>query len=161
MNHDLKPSAKPSGEVKETSRYKINPADGKLDAKSQREDQGWIKMDVRWAVSDATFNSEFTVIGRTVLLPGIGAKHDIHRHPNAEEWEYCIYGVGIKHIGDESFYLRPGELAFHPRNIYHGLENASATEPLITLWGYCGVSSLEKAGYATPGDDAKIAAHNH
>jgi hypothetical protein len=39
MNHDLKSSAKPSGEVKETSRYKINPADGKLDAKSQREDQ--------------------------------------------------------------------------------------------------------------------------
>ena len=90
MNHDLKSSAKPSGEVKETSRYKINPADGKLDAKSQREDQGWIKMDVRWAVSDATFNSEFTVIGRTVLLPGIGAKHDIHRHPNAEEWNIAF-----------------------------------------------------------------------
>lgn len=89
MNRDLKNSTKPSREVKRNQPLQINPTDGKLDAKSQREDQGWIKMDVRWAVSDATFNSGFTVIGRTVLLPGIGAKHDIHRHPNAEEWENC------------------------------------------------------------------------
>lgn len=143
-------------EIKETSQYKINCGDVRPD-KNLREDRGWVKMDVRWVITAANFKSEFTCFGQTILPPGIGAKHDIHRHPNVEEWEYCLYGVGIKHIGDESFYIRPGDVAFHPRNIYHGLENGSDTAPLITLWGYCGASSLEKAGYFTPEDDAKNA----
>jgi hypothetical protein len=32
------------------------------------------------------------------------------------------------------------------------LENASDTETLVTLWGYCGASSLEEAGYVIPED---------
>ena len=79
--------------------------------------------------------------------------HALHRHPNAEEWEYVVHGVGIKHVGDESFVIRAGDIAFAPRNVYHGLENGSDTEPLITLWGYSGAPSLEKAGYIIPEDD--------
>jgi quercetin dioxygenase-like cupin family protein len=78
----------------------------------------------------------------------------LHRHPNAQEREYIIHGVGRKQVGDEVFTLRAGELAFVPRNVYHGLENASDTETLITLWGYCGASRLEEAGYVIPQDDA-------
>ena len=84
--------------------------------------------------------------------------HALHRHPNAEEWEYVVHGVGIKHVGDESFVIRAGDIAFAPRNVYHGLENGSDTEPLITLWGYSGASSLEEAGYIIPEDDEKPAA---
>jgi len=40
---------------------------------------------------------------RTILPPGVGSMHALHRHPNAEEWEYVVHGVGIKHVGDESF----------------------------------------------------------
>ena len=64
-----------------------------------------------------------------------------------------VHGVGIKHVGDEFFVVRAGDIAFAPRNVYHGLENGSDTEPLITLWGYSGAPSLEKAGYIIPEDD--------
>ena len=81
----------------------------------------------------------------------------MHRHPNAEEWEYVLQGVGIKRVGEDTFYLRAGDLAFVPRNAYHALENASNSETLVTIWGYCGASSLEEAGYFTPEDDQKSA----
>jgi quercetin dioxygenase-like cupin family protein len=135
-----------------TSRYKIDPAQFKPD-RTLREDQGWHKMDVRWLVTEKTVGSEMTVVGRTILPPGIGARHALHRHSNAEEWEYIILGTGIKHVGDDTFIVRAGELAFIPRNVYHGLENASENDPLITLWGYSGASSLEKSGYRIPRDD--------
>lgn len=31
--------------------------------------------------------------------------------------------------------------------VFHGLENASDTEPLVTVWGYGGAASLADAGY--------------
>ena len=125
----------------------VNP-DGTL-----KEERGWHKMDVRWLVTNRNMDSKQTVVGRTIMPPGVKSKHAIHRHPNAEEWEYIVSGVALKHVGGESFTLRAGELAFIPRNVYHGLENASDTEPLVTLWGYCGASSLEEAGYVIPEDD--------
>jgi quercetin dioxygenase-like cupin family protein len=106
-------------------------------------------------VTDKTMGSEMTVVGRTILPPGIGSRHALHRHRNAEEWEYIIYGKAVKHVGKDTFMMQAGELAFIPRNVYHGLENASENEPLITLWGYSGAASLEKSGYAIPEDDAR------
>jgi quercetin dioxygenase-like cupin family protein len=140
--------------VKSNSRYKLDPSTFKPD-RTLKANRGWHKMDVRWMVTDKTMGSEMTVVGRTILPPGIGSKHALHRHRNAEEWEYIIHGTAIKHIGDDTFILRAGELAFIPRNVYHGLENASENEPLITLWGYSGAASLEKSGYAIPEDDAR------
>ncbi len=139
---------------KEKSRYKLNPGDFKSD-RTLREDRGWLKMDVRWVITDRNTESEGTVVGRTILPPGVGSMHALHRHPNAEEWEYVVHGVGIKHVGDELFVIRAGDIAFAPRNVYHGLENGSDTEPLITLWGYSGAPNLEKAGYIIPEDDKK------
>lgn len=140
--------------VTHTSRFKITPETVKYD-KTLKEDQGWVKMNVRWLITDKTMGSETTVVGKTILPPGIGSKHDLHRHPNAEEWEYVVHGKGIKHVGDESFYIETGDVAFVPRDTYHALENGSDTEPLITVWGYTGAPSLEKAGYIVPGDDEK------
>jgi quercetin dioxygenase-like cupin family protein len=137
----------------ENSRYKIDP-DNFTSDRTLKEERGWLKMDVRWMVTEQTMGSESTVVGRTILPPGVGAKHALHRHPNAEEWEYIVFGTAIKHVGDDTFILRTGEIAFIPRNVYHGLENASQNEPLITLWGYSGAPSLEKAGYIIPEDDA-------
>ena len=132
--------------VRETSGFKINPEDFKSDL-SLEEERGWHKMDVRWLVTNKTVGSTMTVVGLTRMPPGVKSKHAIHRHPNAEEWEFIIEGVGLKHVAEDSFLLRAGELAFVPRDVYHGLENASATETLVTIWGYCGASSLEEAGY--------------
>ena len=72
------------------------------------------------------------------------------------QYKFRPGGVGIKYIEDETFYIRAGDLAFHPRDTYHGLENGSETEPLITLWGYTGASSLEEAGHFTPADDTDV-----
>jgi quercetin dioxygenase-like cupin family protein len=140
--------------VKQNSRYKIDPSRFAPD-RTLKASRGWHKMDVRWMVTDKTVGSEMTVVGRTILPPGIGAKHALHRHRNAEEWEYVIHGTAIKHVGEDTFIMRAGELAFIPRNVYHGLENASPNEPLITLWGYSGAASLEESGYAIPEDDAR------
>ena len=134
------------------SPFKIVPASVDPD-RTLREDRGWRKMDVQWLITDRTVGSKLTVVGRTTMAPGVKAQHALHRHPNAEEWEIVLQGVGLKHVGDQSFLLQPGELAFVPRDVYHGLENPSPTETLVTLWGYCGASSLEEAGYIIPEDD--------
>jgi quercetin dioxygenase-like cupin family protein len=133
------------------SHFKIKADEVKSDG-TLKEERGWHKMDVRWLVTNKTQDSKQTVVGRTIMPPGVKSKHAIHRHPNAEEWEYILSGVALKHVGGETFTLRAGELAYIPRNVYHGLENASDTEPLVTLWGYCGASSLEEAGYVIPSD---------
>lgn len=136
----------------EDSGFKVRPDEVEPDS-TLKEERGWHKMDVRWLVTDKTMDSKQTVVGRTIMPPGVKSRHAIHRHPNAEEWEYIVSGVALKHVGDDTFVLRAGELAFIPRNVYHGLENASDTETLVTLWGYCGASSLEEAGYVIPEDE--------
>jgi oxalate decarboxylase/phosphoglucose isomerase-like protein (cupin superfamily) len=115
-------------------------------------DRGWIDMDVRWLITRETVGAQLGCMGRTFLRPG--SKHDIHRHPNAEEWEYVISGRAIKHVGDMTVEMGPGDVIFVPKNVYHGLENASATEPVLTVWGYQGAANLEDAGYFIPADDA-------
>ena len=47
-----------------------------------------------------------------------------------------------------------GDVVFVPKNVFHGLENASDIEPVVTLWGYSGGASLEQAGYVLPRDEA-------
>ncbi len=120
---------------KETSHFKV-VADNVKSDKTLKEERGWHRMDVRWLVTGQNMDSKQTVVGRTIMPPGVKSQHAIHRHPNAEEWEYIISGVARKHVGDETFVLRAGDLAFIPRNVYHGLENASDSEALVTLWGY-------------------------
>jgi quercetin dioxygenase-like cupin family protein len=117
---------------KEKSPFKIIADDVKPDT-TLKEERGRHKMDVRWLVTGKNMDSKQTVVGHTIMPPGVKSRHAIHRHPNAEEWEYIISGVARKHCGDETFVLRVGEFAFIPRNVYHGLENASDTETLVTL----------------------------
>jgi quercetin dioxygenase-like cupin family protein len=116
-------------------------------------EDGWIDMEVRWLITADTVGAEKTVVGRTVLQPG--SKHDIHRHPNAEEWEYVLSGSAIKHIGTESVSLVAGDIVFVPADTDHGLENASDTEPVVTIWGYSGAATLEAAGYILPDGSGK------
>lgn len=136
--------------MKEKSSFVVRSSEVSPDA-TLSADRGWVEMDVRWLVSRQTVGAEQTVIGRTVLKPG--SKHDIHKHPHAEEWEFVLSGSAIKHIGNESVLLEAGDVAFVPMDVYHGLENASSTEPVVTIWGYSGAASLEQAGYILPGDE--------
>ena len=115
-----------------------------------RAEDGWVDMDVRWLFTRDTVGAEHSVFGITEFPPG--SKHDIHRHPHAEEWEYLISGHGIARVGDADVELGPGEVVFVPKNDYHGFDN-TGDEPVVMLWGYAGAASLEEAGYIRLVDD--------
>jgi mannose-6-phosphate isomerase-like protein (cupin superfamily) len=85
-------------------------------------------------------------------LLSTGAKHDIHRHPNAEEVEYLMSGSGIAYVGDDAVELGPGEAVFVPQNEYHGFENTSDGE-VVMAWYYAGAASLDDAGFVTRSED--------
>jgi len=63
-------------------------------------DDGWHDLAVRWLITGDSVGSRSTVVGLSVFPPG--AKHDLHRHPNAEEWEFVLRGKGIKRIEGET-----------------------------------------------------------
>jgi len=107
-------------------------------------------MDVRWLVTRETVGSAATVFGVTIFPPG--AKHDIHRHPNAEEVEYLVSGSGTAYVDNDAISLGPGEAVFVPRNSYHGFENSSEAE-VVMAWCYAGAASLEDAGFVTRHED--------
>jgi quercetin dioxygenase-like cupin family protein len=113
-------------------------------------ERGWVDMDVRWLVTDATVGAEQTVFGVTIFPPG--AKHDIHRHPNVEEVEYIVSGHGVAYVGDDAIEVGPGDAVFVPKNDYHGFENSSDGETVMA-WCYAGAPSLEKAGFITRAED--------
>jgi quercetin dioxygenase-like cupin family protein len=118
-------------------------------------ERGWIEMDVRWLVTRQSVGSENSVFGVTIFPPG--SKHDIHRHPNAEEVEYLISGTGVAYVDDDAVELGPGEAVFVPKNAYHGFENTSDGEAVMA-WLYGGAASLEEAGFVTRSEDELAAA---
>jgi quercetin dioxygenase-like cupin family protein len=129
-------------------RYKVSlagtPADPGI------PERGWVDMDVRWLVTGESVGAKQTVFGVTSFPPG--ARHEIHRHPNAEEVEYLVSGHGVAYVDDDAIDLGPGEAVFVPQNSYHGFENTSNAE-VVMAWLYAGASSLEAAGFVTRQED--------
>jgi quercetin dioxygenase-like cupin family protein len=121
-------------------------ADGTLKA-----EDGWIDMSVKFLITDESVNSQQTVFGITIFPPN--AKHDIHRHPHAEETEYIVEGHGVARVGDDDVAMGPGDIVFVPTNDYHGFYNTSATERAVMVWCYGGAASLAQAGYITEAED--------
>jgi quercetin dioxygenase-like cupin family protein len=117
-------------------------------------ERGWVDMDVRWLITKDTVGAAKTVFGVTYFPPG--AKHELHRHPNAEEVEYLVSGSGVAYVGDDAIELGPGEAAFVPQNEYHGFENNSDAE-VVMAWYYAGAASLEDAGFVTRREDEESA----
>jgi quercetin dioxygenase-like cupin family protein len=107
-------------------------------------------MDVRWLVTKETVGAAKTVFGVTFFQPG--ARHELHRHPNAEEVEYLVSGRGVAWVGDDAIELGPGEAVFVPQNEYHGFANTSDAE-VVMAWCYAGAASLEDAGFVTRDED--------
>jgi quercetin dioxygenase-like cupin family protein len=117
-------------------------------------ERGWLDMDVRWLVTADSVGATQTVFGVTYFPPG--SKHELHRHPNAEEVEYLVSGTGIAYVGDDAVELGPGEAVFVPQNEYHGFENNSDGE-VVLAWYYAGAASLEDAGFVTRREDEDAA----
>jgi oxalate decarboxylase/phosphoglucose isomerase-like protein (cupin superfamily) len=123
-------------------RHGAQPEDGK---------SGWVDMDVRWIVTRETVGADNSVFGITYFPPG--ARHEIHRHENAEEVEHLIEGQGVARVGEADVAMGPGDTVFVPRNDYHGFRNTSETETAVMVWYYAGAASLDEAGYVTEEED--------
>jgi quercetin dioxygenase-like cupin family protein len=123
---------------------KVVVADVPLD-RERDGSTGWHNMDVQWLVTKDNLGAQHGVFGLTVFPPG--SRHEIHRHPNAEEVEYLVQGTGIARVGDDDVVLSAGELVFVPQNDWHGFYNTSETETAVMIWTYAGAASLEDAGY--------------
>jgi quercetin dioxygenase-like cupin family protein len=121
-------------------------ADGSL-----RAEDGWVDMNVKWLITEESVGARSTVFGITVFPPG--ARHEIHRHPHAEETEYLIEGHGIARVGDDDVTVGPGDIVFVPANDQHGFVNTSQTERAVMVWCYGGAASLERAGYVREAGD--------
>jgi quercetin dioxygenase-like cupin family protein len=142
-----------SGSVVSEHPMKVTVAGTPSDASLHASD-GWMDMNVKWLVTSMSVGAASCVFGLTVFPPG--SKHDIHRHPNAEETEYIVSGSGIAAVGDDNVRIGAGELVFVPRNEYHGFHNDTDTETVM-VWTYAPAASLEEAGYIRREDDEAAA----
>lgn len=114
-------------------------------ADEHREEDGWMNMAVQWVITRARGGAEKTVFGITTFPPG--GRHDIHRHPHAEEVEYLVEGSGIARVGDTDVRMEPGDVVVARTGEAHGFWNTSDTERAVLIWCYGGAASLEEAGY--------------
>jgi quercetin dioxygenase-like cupin family protein len=108
-------------------------------------DQGWVDMVVKWVATKDTVGSERSVFGITTMPPG--SRHDVHRHPHAEEVVYLTSGEGVYQIGDTPVRMRAGDVVLAKVGQWHAFWNTSDTETAVLIWLYGGASSLEEAGY--------------
>ena len=117
---------------------------------SLRAEDGWVNMNVKFLITRDTVQAEHSVLGITIFPPG--ARHDIHRHPHAEETEYIVEGHGIARVGDVDVEMGPGDIVFVRTDDYHGFANTSETERAVMVWSYGGAASLQEAGYVREDD---------
>jgi quercetin dioxygenase-like cupin family protein len=120
---------------------------------SLRAEDGWVDMNVKFLITRDSVGATETVFGITIFPPG--AKHDIHRHPNAEETEYIVEGHGIARVGDDDVEMGPGDIVFVRADDYHGFYNTSDTDRAVMVWCYGGAASLAEAGYVRETDDSR------
>jgi quercetin dioxygenase-like cupin family protein len=111
------------------------------------EEEGWVDMRVQFLIDEPSAGSSELVVGRTVLPPG--ARHERHRHPNADEFLVVLRGRGEIYTDDGEEPAGEGDVVFTPAGHWHGFDNTSDEEVLL-LWGWRGAGSLESAGYELP-----------
>jgi quercetin dioxygenase-like cupin family protein len=111
---------------------------------------GWVNMAVQFLVTKDTVGSEHAVLGYTTMPPG--ARHEIHRHPHAEEIVFLTAGEGLYLLGETLVRMRPGDVALSKVDEPHGFWNTSETETARMVWAYGGAASLADAGYVLVGE---------
>lgn len=112
-----------------------------------RSDEGWVNMRVQFLVDQVQADSDKFLLGWTVLPPG--ARHDRHRHPNAEEFFVVLSGRGLVYTDEEDQPATEGDVVFTRRGHWHGFNN-TGDEDVTLVWGWSGAGSLDGAGYELP-----------
>ncbi|HLF61567.1 MAG TPA: cupin domain-containing protein [Acidimicrobiia bacterium] len=111
-----------------------------------RSEDGWVDMQVQFLIDNATAGSADFLLGWTVLPPG--ARHDRHRHGNADEFFLVLAGEGMIYTDHGTEPSGRGDVIFTPRGHWHGFDNTSDAD-VVLVWGWTGAGSLEAAGYET------------
>lgn len=109
--------------------------------------EGWVDMQVQFLIDEPRTGTDRLVVGRTVLPAG--ARHERHRHPNADEFVVVMTGHGTIYTDGEDEQAAEGDVVFTPRGHWHGFSNTSEQE-VVLIWGWSGAGSLEAAGYELP-----------
>ena len=115
---------------------------------------GWVNMQVQFLIDQKSAQSDKLVLGWTVLPPG--ARHERHRHFQAEAFLLVLKGHGVIYTDDGDEPAAEGDVVFTPRGHWHGFNNRSDQE-VILVWGWSGAGSLESAGYEV----AQADEHSH
>ncbi len=111
-----------------------------------RSEDGWVNMQVQFLVDKATAGTDDFLLGWTVLPPG--ARHDRHRHSDADEFFVVLAGEGEIYTNTGKKASVTGDVVFTRRGNWHGFDN-TGDEDVVLVWGWSGAGSLEAAGYET------------
>ena len=129
-----------------SGQYRVNRHDVPMEG-GLRSDEGWVDMKVQFLVDAVQADSERLLLGWTVLPPG--ARHDRHRHPNADEFFVVLTGHGLTYTDEDDQPAGEGDVVFTRRGHWHGFNN-TGDEDVTLVWGWSGAGSLEAAGYELP-----------
>ncbi len=113
-------------------------------------DEGWVNMQVQFAIDKAKAGSDNLLVGWTVMPPG--AMHDRHRHAHCEEFWIVIEGDGIMYTNEGEREAHKGDFVLIPRGHWHGFKNTSDNDAVLA-WGWSGAGSLEDSGYEADRDN--------
>jgi quercetin dioxygenase-like cupin family protein len=129
-----------------SGQFRVNRHDVPVE-RGLRSDQGWVDMGVQFLVDALSTGSDDLLLGWTILPPG--ARHDRHRHPNADEFFVVLTGHGLIYTDEEDQPAGEGDVVFTRRGHWHGFNNTGA-EDVTLVWGWSGAGSLQAAGYELP-----------
>lgn len=112
-----------------------------------KAEEGWVDMKVQFLIDKLRADSDDLLLGWTVLPPG--ARHERHRHPNADEFFVVLTGSGVVYTDEEDQPAGEGDVVFTRRGHWHGFNNTGEVDVTL-VWGWSGAGSLEAAGYEIP-----------
>lgn len=109
-----------------------------------RKEEGWVEMQVQFLIDQQKAGTDDFLLGWTVLPPG--ARHDRHRHHDADEFFVVLEGSGMIYTDDGREPAGKGDVVYTPRGHWHGFDN-TGDEDVVLVWGWSGAGSLEATGY--------------
>lgn len=117
--------------------------------KTLTDEKGFLKMELRWLLSEHNSPVNKVAIGHTHKYKG--GEHRDHHHTNVEEIIYMLKGEAIERVGDEFVKLKQGDCLFIPKGVIHSHKVVS--DEVETLCIYIGAPSFEKTGYVLDEND--------
>lgn len=111
--------------------------------------QRFFNLSARWLIDSKT-GSQRLVLGQNTFAPRTGL-HDLHRHPNADEFLLVFEADRSEHILPDGARvpIGVGDAMLMSAGEWHGFQNTGATTSRA-IFGYFGVSSLDDGGYELP-----------